>query len=494
MAESDTELAGAPVRSAGARLLGRAGELRSRVVSGMSQLKAQAGRGAARSAARVRDAAQDLRRPVMQHALAARERGNLEAAFWLLAEEFESRPEDAETALHYWDVALSLGRVQIASRAGAQLVEMRAAAGEPELAAQLWIELIKEAPDVLVSPAAIAVILPALRARLDSAQNDGPDDQETFRGFLRRAVRHAVDPRNSALHPGVALRIFEQGRDLNPEAARRAAEAALESPNLHEAKRERLTAWLAGESIASAPAETAPTRCEAVDVGSAAEIAASAARLPPSRPPPAARPAAKASGPGAKPKPAARPAPKPPPRAAAGTVKAAPAAPAGSAQRDAAASAAETISAPEPAAVAEPIDLSPSIVAATLEQLGDDGLTVSTGGQQREVPYADIQALSVAEVMGIEDGAVTLVDLVMNWSRRRREGLRVLRLRREEIDAAALVPSSPDVASDFSNLLGEILMRSQAIPLPDPESALGTRITCFHDLEMYEQTVLRIGG
>ena len=164
---------------AGARLLGHAERLRSRLKTGVSQLTAQAGRGAER----VLDAAQDLRQPVVQHALAARERGNLEAAFWLLAEEFDARPDDATIALHYWDVALSLGRVQIASRAGSQLVELQAAAGEPELAAQHWIELIKEAPDVLVSPAAIATILPALRARLEAGEGDGPEDQETLGGL-----------------------------------------------------------------------------------------------------------------------------------------------------------------------------------------------------------------------------------------------------------------------------------------------------------------------
>jgi hypothetical protein len=66
-------------------------------------------------------------------------------------------------------------------------------------------------------------------------------------------VQHAVDPRNTGLHPGVALRIFEEGREINPEASRRAAEAALESPHLHEAKRKRLSEWL-GEKVDAAPA------------------------------------------------------------------------------------------------------------------------------------------------------------------------------------------------------------------------------------------------
>jgi hypothetical protein len=235
---------------------GAADELRARLRDGVTRLAAQAQRGARR----VKDAAQDLRgSPALQHAQAARERGNVEAAFWLLAEEFTRLPEDPDVARLYWDVALSLGRVDIASRAGVQLVEHHAAAGAPELAAQHWLELVKEAPNVLVTPAAIARLLPALRQYCEEGGGGDADDGPSLRGHLRRAIRHAVDPRNDELHPGVALRIFELGRDVNPEAARRAAKVALGSPHLHEAKRARLTQWLAGNSPCTPGEEPTPS-------------------------------------------------------------------------------------------------------------------------------------------------------------------------------------------------------------------------------------------
>lgn len=34
--------------------------------------------------------------------------------------------------------------------------------------------------------------------------------------------------------------------------------------------------------------------------------------------------------------------------------------------------------------------------------------------------------------------------------------------------------------------------RTSAIPLPDPESALGTRITCYRNQEIYERIGLRV--
>jgi hypothetical protein len=239
-----------PVAKGAAALANRTEELTSRLAAGMSRLLEQAGR----SAQRVKDAAQELRTPtVLQQAAGALERGNFEAAFWLFNEEFNLRTDDESVAVPYWETALSLGRVDIASPAGVKLVETRAAAGESELAAQHWLELVKEVPDALVSPTAIATILPALKRRLARSKDDEQEDPSALAGYVRRAVQHAVDPRNTGLHPGVALRIFEEGREINPEASRRAAEAALESPHLHEAKRERLSEWL-GEKVDAAPA------------------------------------------------------------------------------------------------------------------------------------------------------------------------------------------------------------------------------------------------
>jgi hypothetical protein len=378
----------------------QADELRSRFLGGVSRLKAQAQRGARK----VKDAAQDLRAsPALQHALAARERGNLEAAFWLLNEAFMRTP-DPQTALHYWDVALLLGRVDIASAAGVQLIESHVAAGEPELAAQIWLELVREAPDVLVSPTAIATMLPALKARLREADESGAEDARVVRGWVRRAVRHAVDPRNAGLHPGVALRIFGEGRDVNPEAACRAAEAALESPHLHEAKRERLTAWLREQAASRSKRRRAPAAPETV-------AAANGDR--------------------------------------------------------------------------------PRIIDAALTAVDDDGLALR-GVPDGRMAWSDIQAVCVAEILELDEQAVTVVDLVRNWTRRHQETLDIVRLRLPDLDLASLVSQEHAVESDFAAFMGDVLERSSAVPLPDPESALGTRISCFANPELYERVALRL--
>lgn len=458
--------------SGGLDLAGQAEQLASRLRGGVSRLAAQAQRGARK----MKDAAHDLRgSPVLQQALAARERGNLEAAFWLLNEEFTHRPAP-DVALHYWDVALSLGRVDLATDAGVALVESHAAAGEPELAAQHWLELVKDAPDVLVSPAAIVTILPVLKQRLAEARDDGPEDRETLAGLLRRAVRHAVDPRNTGLHPGVALRLFEQGRDVNPEAARRAAEAALESPHLHETKRARLSDWLAGKPLEPLEARPAPSPRPKLEPGepvasaglSRDEIQAAARRLP--------RPS-----PGPQTGPTGKPATKtgPEPATVAPAARAWPETPTPAARAETAAEAPERV------------DRTPRVAAATLESLDDEGIVLGGPGARR-LAWDDIEAVAAAEVMGLEDHPVALVDLIPNWTRRQQEPLEILRLRVVELDLGRLVTRKHALGSDFAALMGDIMERSSAIPLPDPESALGTRITCFESPALYLRVGLRV--
>jgi hypothetical protein len=465
------------ISGGGLELVDQAEELRSRIVGGVNRL-------AARGARRVKHAAQELRTsPVLLHALAARERGNLEAAFWLLNEEFTRHPDEAGVALHYWDIALSLGRVDIASSAGVKLIESKAAAGEPELAAQHWLELIKEAPTVLVSPAAIATLLPALKARhadAADASHKSPDDRLTLGGYLRRAVRHAVDPRNSSLHPGVALRIFEEGREINPEAARRAAEAALESPNLHEAKRKRLGEWLAGKSDETPkdPAAQPPvpnsepsmreSRGDEESAGdgglSAEEIEAAAARLPRAktrheRPPLTATPAAVETSVDSK---------------------------------VAVMADAESNDKIEPKSANPPeaAQSGPIVECASLAGLEDTALVLG-GARSGRLRYDEIQAVAVAEIMGLEADPVTVIDLILNWTSRQEARLEIVRLRADELDLGLLVTRKHALGTDFAALMGEIMERTSAIPLPDPESALGTRISCFSSPDLYEGIALR---
>jgi hypothetical protein len=321
----------------------------------------------------------------VRHAVAARERGNFEAAFWLLSEAFDADRENVDIVLHYWSVALELGRVDIASPAGAWLVTHYASAGNRDLAAHYWLELIGAAPDVLVPAATLAEILPALKRR--QAQAD-KEEALALRGPLRRAMRHAVHRRNGTLHPGVALRLFEEGHSINPEAARRAASAALQSPNLHEAKRKRLEEALAPESASRFNLR------EGVPIALAKD----------------------------------------------------------------------------------------AIVLCDTEQ------------NELSVPYKEIEAVAVAEVSGLAEQRVVIIDLVrqLRTSAEGSEPLDVARIRSDSFDPLALIDGPCLPGGELAAFLGDLLERAQATSLPSLESTLGIQFARFDNLADYEREVLSI--
>lgn len=133
----------------------------------------------------------------------------------------------------------------------------------------------------------------------------------------------------------------------------------------------------------------------------------------------------------------------------------------------------------------------PSIKRGTLIGIEDDALVVQ-GAPNGRLPYDDIQAVAVAKIVGLEDQPVTVIDLILNWTRRKDEPLEIVRLRLNDLDLESLVTRKHALGSDFAALMSDIMERTSAIPLPDPESALGTRIICYKNPELYERVGLRI--
>jgi hypothetical protein len=70
--------------------------------------------------------------------------------------------------------------------------------------------------------------------------------------------------------------------------------------------------------------------------------------------------------------------------------------------------------------------------------------------------------------------------------------LRIARLRTDEFDPLALMPEESDSGSALQVFLGKLMEYTHAIPLPDPEAALGLVVPRFDSLDAYEQQVLQI--
>jgi len=123
-------------------------------------------------------------------------------------------------------------------------------------------------------------------------------------------------------------------------------------------------------------------------------------------------------------------------------------------------------------------------------ELGEDGLMALEGGDDRRsrIDYRAIEAIAVGEVAELGDAPVLVVDLVLRAARAGRPRS-VLRMRSDAFDPATLFPDRTDAGQALRTLLAELLDRSAAVPLPDPDSALGVRPQRFETLATFEEAV-----
>ena len=82
-----------------------------------------------------------------------------------------------------------------------------------------------------------------------------------------------------------------------------------------------------------------------------------------------------------------------------------------------------------------------------------------------------------------------VIDLVLRSTRPGRPRSS-LRMRSDAFDPAALFPERTDAGQALRSLLSELLDRSGAVPLPDPDSALALRPQRFESLAAFEAATL----
>jgi hypothetical protein len=342
-------------------------------------------------------------------------------AYRLLEPEVRDNPDDPRLVAGFWSAALACDRAEDAVPAMVRVIRKLAGGDKSKRAAELWTQLRSVSDTTLLDPTSLVRIAQALEA-------DGASDQSVA------ALREAVDPRNaSGLSPGLAARIADMSRDLDPRSALRAARSALASPDLHEAKRARLKAMVVAlehekeeeeaeageaESDVSPPAESSGEDATVRAVDAALEVLAPAARF--------------------------------------SNVK---------------------------------------ITEAMPTRLLDEGIGLQVpGGRRVRVEYGKIEAVSVAEIWGLALHPVVVIDLLLNWSEGSDPTLRVVRLRSDGFDPRMVMAAPPDEDEALRSFLSELLARSRAIQLPDPDSALGVRLRAFDELEIYEREVLQVGA
>jgi len=202
-------------------------------------------------------------KPVLEEAMAARERGEIGEALELLQADYAREP-DEDVGLALWDAALACAQPELGATALAVVTSAAVKRGDTEVALRHWSELSDHVPDVLLDPATLLRFVPMLR-----------EEGQGERAVL--ALRQAVAAENTPLTPGQAMRALEVARQLDPPSALRAARLALASAELHEAKRaklEALVAELAAAGVAVAEPEAAAAGASKLELAASTREAA----------------------------------------------------------------------------------------------------------------------------------------------------------------------------------------------------------------------------
>ena len=145
----------------------------------------------------------------------------------------------------------------------------------------------------------------------------------------------------------------------------------------------------------------------------------------------------------------------------------------------------------EPVVISSPSSHELQVMEAVPKQLDHEVLVIEVDQQLRRMALAQIQALSVGGIQREGQSSYLIVDLLLDAPWGDRETLRVVRLLSNSFDPRTIVPASSPLES-FQKLIDTVLKVSEAVPLPDPESARGRPFRSFPSLEHYETEVLNV--
>jgi membrane associated rhomboid family serine protease len=406
--------------------------------------------------------------PAIDSAMALKAEGDHEAAFAALHEAWRESPTDRDVALALWDAAQAVGRPEEGAAAAAGLMKQCVADGDKELAIQHWLDLHRLVPTFLADAPTLMRLLPELQAGEDPA-------------LTVRALRHCVDPSNATLTVGLAMRVAEMAKALDPPSALRAAKRAIESPDLHEAKRARLEAAI--DEFVAAGVEVSPdvsqVAAEIEERANVREIEVPESREEP-QPTAVSVPPPPSAVEGPPPIPAQTPPPIPPQEP----------------EELFALDSIEELGLDPMAAIGETSRFSGTkIVDAVPTALDDDVVRLLVSGNRKaKLEYEKIEAVGIAVVSGLGPQPILLMDLLLNWTSMDGSALRTIRLRNTQFDPTTLVPDAVDGMQALKEFLRRLIQRSQCVVLPNGDSAVAGPFAVFDDLSSYERDVLMVEG
>jgi hypothetical protein len=366
-------------------------------------------------------------RRVLKKAQAAHARGNPSMAHRLLATELQAKPTDERLVVAFWRTCVVLQRGSEASEPLMRVIRRQAASGDLDEAARLWCELIDAVVDARIDAGTLIRIAIVLR--------DHAPDRAVH------ALRAAIEPETPGLTNGLATRVVEQARELDPPTALLAAQWVLQSADLAEAKRARLEGWvteleheLTTHATSSTSADSGPGDDASLNQDCRVE------------------------------------------------------------QQVLAIPDADLVD----RVVEQTVDTfvpstrfsSVKATEAVTQSLTEDAVRLQMhDGRNARLDYAKVQAVGVAEISGLAANPVVLIDLALNWHSDDGEELRVVRLRGDRFSAN----EADERPNSLRSILAELFSRTAAEPLPNLEAARGDVLRTYDDVCSYEREVLLAG-
>lgn len=380
---------------------------------------------------------------LLDAAHAARDRDDADAALALLRQARRAAPDDDEVAVETWRIARDLGREPEAVQALLTVVRSDLRGDGSDRAVELWMELVESGFEVKLDP----TLLIRMAALLKQA-GEGEAALDALCGVLERSD---VDTQAS-----LASRVAHEASDLDRETATRAAWQALGSTELSLHERVGLEQLLG--DLRSAPGQSGGDE----PAGEAGDLAAALNESP--------APAERQSA-------------------------------APDQWVDPELSGEEPASHPWAISVddAEPVLRGIEVVEAIPIAIQDFELVVDVNGHgKKNVRLQSVDAFAVAVVDGLGDAPVTVIDLALNWTTGADQALKVVRLRDDRYDPTTLVNPSSDATeaeretrlSALVAFVSELMDRSAATPLPNPQAARGNPFARFETVDDYLREVL----
>jgi membrane associated rhomboid family serine protease len=176
-----------------------------------------------------------IRNPRVEQALNARDSGDTDSAYHLLATEVQENPGNRDASLALWTLSAELDKTLETAPVLLALVRLELRSGESGLAAEHWLELKKHAPDLPVSP--------DLLIRVGQAFLQCGEVKEGL-AVLRQALLEG----GTILPVSQVLKIARISSQADPGLSAGAARLAMSRPDIQATEKE-----IAGQLLPSSP-------------------------------------------------------------------------------------------------------------------------------------------------------------------------------------------------------------------------------------------------